>query len=200
MASQTRRLFIAVPLPPEVQGRVGSVIDRVRGRADDEPDQRGGSAPRWIRPGSLHLTLRFLGDTPEDRVADLRAVLATAAASATPFDVALAGSGAFPDQASPRAIWLGIGRGRDELARLAASLDAALAHRGWPSDGRAFRAHLTIARAVDPARGAAAARALGIEAQELDAAWRVESVVLFESLLGRGPARYMVLAEAMLGR
>jgi RNA 2',3'-cyclic 3'-phosphodiesterase len=199
-SAATRRLFIAVPLPLDVQGRVGELIDRVRARADAAPGDRGGADPRWIRAESLHLTLRFLGDTPEGRVADLRAALATVAASSTAFDVALTGSGAFPDSSSPRAMWLGIGRGRDELVHLAASVDAALAQRGWPSDGRPFRAHLTIARAEDPGRGRVALRALDPEARELDAAWRVESVVVFESLLGRGPARYTALAESRLGR
>jgi 2'-5' RNA ligase len=198
--SAERRLFIAVPLPPEVQERVGALIDRVRARRDEAPDDRAGAAPRWIRPESLHLTLRFLGDTPDGRVADLRAALAAAAASSTPFDATLAGSGAFPGPSSPRAIWLGIGRGRDELVHLAGSVDAALARRGWPSDGRPFRAHLTIARSVDPVRASAALRALDPEARDLYASWRVESVVLFESLLGRGPARYTALFETRLGR
>jgi 2'-5' RNA ligase len=195
-----RRLFIAVPLPPEVKERIGGLIERVRSRSDDAPGDRAAGAPRWIRPESLHLTLRFLGDTPDGRVTDLRAALATAAASSTAFDAVLVGSGAFPGPSSPRAIWLGIGQGRDELVRLAGSVDAALAGRGWPSDGRPFRAHLTIARSDDPVRAAAALRALGPGARDLEASWRVESVVLFESLLGRGPARYTALSETRLGR
>ncbi len=192
------RLFIAVPLPREVQERVGALIDRVRARMDDAPGDRTGAVPRWIRPESLHLTLRFLGSTPEGRVADLRAALAAAAASATVFDATLVGSGAFPGPSSPRALWLGIDQGRDELLRLAGSVDAALARRGWPSEGRPFRAHLTIARSDDPVRASAALRQLGLEARDLDASWRVESVVLFESLLGRGPARYAALSEERL--
>jgi RNA 2',3'-cyclic 3'-phosphodiesterase len=198
-APGTRRVFIAIPLPAELQEEVGVIVDRVRART--EVNAGGGDRlPRWVHPGSLHLTLRFLGDTPGRRIADLAAALDAAGAACGSFVATLEGGGAFPGPSAPRALWLGVGRGADGLARLAAAVDAELAARGWPSDGRPFRAHLTIGRCDDPAAGREALGALEAEARTLAASWLVDRVVLFESHLGRGPARYAVIAGAPLRR
>jgi RNA 2',3'-cyclic 3'-phosphodiesterase len=198
-APGTRRVFIAVPLPPGLRDEVGGIVDRARTRAEAGSDAPG-RPPRWVHPDSLHLTLRFLGDTPDRRLTDLRAALDAAGEASTPFVATLQGSGAFPGASAPRALWLGVRRGGDELAALAAAVDAELALRGWPSDGRPFRAHLTIGRCEDPARGRDALRALEAEARPLAASWLVDRIVLFESHLGHGPARYEVVADAPLGR
>jgi 2'-5' RNA ligase len=154
---------------------------------------------RWVGPDALHLTLRFLGSTPEDRVASAAAAVAEASGVTGPFEVLLAGSGAFPGASAPRALWLGIDAGGPELAALARALDTALASRGWPSDPRPFRAHLTLARCEDPGVGRAAAAAVAEAAAGFRAGWRAGCLVLFESQLGRGPARYRVVAEERLG-
>jgi 2'-5' RNA ligase len=182
-----------VPVAEAARERVAAVMSAARAATGDV---RG---IRWVGPDALHLTLRFLGATPEDRVASAAAALAEATKTARPFEVLLAGSGAFPSASSPRALWLGIEAGGQELAALARALDAALASRGWPSDPRPFRAHLTFARCEDPAAGRAAAGAVAEAATGFRTAWRAGSLVLFESHLGRGPARYVVVAEECLG-
>jgi 2'-5' RNA ligase len=187
------RLFIAVALPEAVRDRVSVVVDAARAATGDA---RG---IRWVGPDGLHLTLRFLGATPAGRVASAAAAVAEAARSVGPFEVRLAGSGAFPGASAPRVLWLGVDRGGPDLAALSRALDAALAARGWPSDPRPFRAHLTLARCEDPAVGRAAAAAVAHAATGVQAAWRAGSLVLYESHLGRGPARYAVVSEDRLG-
>ena len=176
-----------------IRDRVGEVVSAARAAT------AGAHGVRWVGPDGLHLTLRFLGATPVDRVAPAAAAVAEAARSVGPFEVRLAGSGAFPGASAPRVLWLGIDRGGPELAVLARALDAALGARGWPSDPRPFRAHLTLARCEDPAAGRAAAAAVADAAAGMRAAWRADSLVLYESHLGRGPARYAVVAEDRLG-
>jgi 2'-5' RNA ligase len=188
-----RRLFIAVPVSDGARDRVGDVMSAARAATGDA---RG---IRWVGHEALHLTLRFLGATPEGRVASAAAALKEASTTMGPIEVVLAGSGAFPGPSAPRALWLGIDAGGPELAALARRLDTALASRGWPSDPRPFRAHLTLARCEDPAAGRAAAVAVAEAASGFRAAWRADSLVLFESHLGRGPARYVVVAEERLG-
>ncbi|MCU0505323.1 MAG: RNA 2',3'-cyclic phosphodiesterase [Chloroflexi bacterium] len=189
-----RRLFIAVPVPDGVRDRVGSVVETARA---DAGAPRG---VRWVGPDGLHLTLRFLGATPEGRVTDAASAVAEAARFAPqPFEVRLDGTGTFPGASAPRVLWLGIDAGGAELAALARALDASLAARGWPSDPRPFRPHLTLARCEDPSAGRAAAAALAAASAGLRAGWRAGSLVLYESHLGRGPARYAVVAEARLG-
>jgi RNA 2',3'-cyclic 3'-phosphodiesterase len=182
-----------VAVTDAVRDRVGEVVAAARAATGDA---RG---VRWAGPGALHLTLRFLGATPGGRVASAAAAVADAARSVGPFEVRLAGSGAFPGASAPRVLWLGVDRGGPELAVLARALDAALAVRGWPSDPRPFRAHLTLARCEDPVIGREAAAVVADAAAGLRAAWRTDSLVLYESHLGRGPARYAVVAEARLG-
>jgi 2'-5' RNA ligase len=122
-----------------------------------------------------------------------------AARSAAPFTVRLAGAGAFPGADRPRVVWLGIVEGSPELAALAAILGDELAGRGWERDERPFRAHLTLGRA-DGVQGARrAVDALAGAAATLDAAWTVDRLVVYQSELGRGPARYRPLATAALG-
>ncbi len=166
-------------------------------RAAADPTRRD---VRWVRLDGLHVTLRFIGPTLDDRLAAVEAAVdATAAASEAPFEARLHGGGAFPGTDRPRAIWLGIGPGDDGLADLTARLGAELAGRGWPVDDRPFRPHLTLARSDGIASGGETARRLVAAAADLDVAWTVDRLVLYESLTGGGPARYVPLHEARLG-
>jgi len=146
----------------------------------------------------MHLTMRFLGATPEGRVDDVVAAAEAAARAAAPFAVHLAGAGAFPTAARPRVVWLGIAVGAAALAALADELNRALAERGWPVDERPFRAHLTLGRADGVPGAGRVVDALAAAAATLDAAWTVDRLVVYRSDVGRGPARYRPLAEASL--
>jgi 2'-5' RNA ligase len=142
--------------------------------------------------------MRFLGPTPPDRVPDVAAAAEKAVAELAPFEVRLAGAGAFPSAERPRVVWLGIEHGAAELARLAARLDDALAAGGWPPDGRPFRAHLTLGRSDGVPGAAAAVAALQGAARDLDAAWTADRLVVYRSVLGHGPPTYAPLAVARL--
>ena len=190
-----RRIFIAAPLPDEASAVVAGLVERVR--ADGVPG--GGRDVRWVRLDGLHLTLRFLGPTLDDRVGAARDAVRESAAAGQPFAVTLGGAGTFPTGGRPRAIWLGVRRGEEELANLAAQLDRALVDRGWPPETRPFRAHLTLARADGVPAGARIGARLEAAAASLELAFRVERIGLFESLTGAGPARYESLEFAVLG-
>ncbi len=182
-----------MPVPPDVRDRIARVLDAARRSSPP-------GAARWVGPDAFHLTIRFLGATPADRVAGAAEAVVEAARGSREFEIALHGSGAFPRPAEPRTLWLGVSAGGADLAALAVRLDGALATRGWVSEGRPFRAHLTLARCEDPRGGLAAAAALAAAASRFAASWRAGSLVLYESHLGRGPARYVVVAEAPFGR
>ncbi len=163
------------------------------------PATGAGRGVRWVGEDALHLTIRFLGATPADRVDAAASAVEAAARAARPFRVAIGRSGAFPRESAPRTLWLGVEEGGDELAALAAGVGLALADRGWPREERPLRAHLTLGRCEDPAVGARAAAALAAASARFRATWPVGSLVLFESHLGHGPARYAVVAEHRLG-
>jgi 2'-5' RNA ligase len=193
-APGTMRLFFAVPVPAEARERVGDLMRRVQGSVGD-----GTARIRWVRVDGLHLTLRFLGPTPDDRRAPLEAGADALASADAPFEVVLDGGGAFPSLAQPRSLWIGIGAGADRLAKLADGLTAAAGECGLVLDTRPFAPHLTIARTDGLRMGAAAAHALADAATGMDVRFTVDRVVLFQSILGGGPARYEPLHEAVLG-
>ena len=190
----TMRLFFAVPVPPEARAKVGGLIERVQASVGD-----GRARIRWVRVDGLHLTLRFLGPTPEDRLAPLRAAADVLASADAPFDVVLAGGGAFPSLARPRSLWLGVAEGADRLANLADGLTTAAGECGLVLDTRPFAAHLTIGRTDGVRLGPVAAHALEQAAEGLDVRFTTDRVVLFRSILGGGPARYEPLHESRLG-
>jgi 2'-5' RNA ligase len=189
-----RRLFIAVPLPEEATAEIARLVDRVRG--DGVPG--GGRDVRWVRLDGLHLTLRFLGPTLDDRVEPAADAVRRVGREVTAFDVAVQGAGAFPPAGRPRALWLGITEGAAELSTLAAAVDGALADAGWSLDPKPFRAHLTLARADGVAAGSAIGAKLAEAAADLDLRFRATSMGLFESLTGGGPARYVPVETVRL--
>jgi 2'-5' RNA ligase len=140
--------------------------------------------------------VRFLGATPDVRQAELAAGIAAVANGATPFRVELSGGGAFPNEQHPRVLWLGITDGAMQLNSLAGRLNAQLEQLGWTADDRPLQAHLTLARTDGVAGADEAARRLIDATRDLSVSWTADRLVLYKSVLGRGPSRYEVVSEA----
>ncbi len=185
-----RRLFYAVPIPTAATDEIAAVVERVR--AEGVPG--GGRDVRWVRLEGLHLTLRFVGPTLDDRLEPAVSALRAAAAEHPPFDVSIGGAGMFPPGGRPRALWLDIRSGEAELSGLAQAVDRALGAAGWELDPKPFRAHLTLARSDGIPAGAAIGARLAAAAETMDVRFRAERMCLYESLTGGGPARYEPLA------
>jgi 2'-5' RNA ligase len=180
------------------------VVERVRAAEGDlvpgaaEAGARAPHGARWVGLENLHLTLRFLGATAEDRLPALEAALDDAVQGRGRFRVAIGGGGAFPSVQRPRAIWLGVADPEHGIASLAAALNEHLVRAGWDAENRAFTPHLTLARTDGVRSGPRLARRLVAEAAGLEAWFEVDRAVLFESHTGGGPARYEPLHEAHL--
>ncbi|HEX7490916.1 MAG TPA: RNA 2',3'-cyclic phosphodiesterase [Candidatus Limnocylindrales bacterium] len=191
----TSRLFVAVPVSDEVRTAVGELMEKVAGAPITE---RAFGQPRWVRVEGLHLTLRFLGATPDERQPALTDALREVAAAAAPFEVTLSGGGSFPNPTHPRVLWIGIAEGDGELIELAGRLNERLAPLGWPPEGRPLAPHLTLAR-TDGVPGAdERARQLVEVASDVRLSWQADRIVLYKSVVGRGPTRYEVVSEALL--
>ncbi len=193
MAEGALRLFVAVPVPP-------SALDAFRHLLDAARAGDGGRAARWVRTENLHLTLRFLGATSPSLVPAVTDALTAVATGTRPFDVNLMGVGSFPPDRRPRALWIGIRQGADELAAIAVGLEAGLVPLGWSPEKRPFRPHLTVARtdAASSVDALAAAEGLRAAAVGWHTAFRAQQLVLYRSLLGGGPPRYEALETLAL--
>jgi 2'-5' RNA ligase len=191
----TSRLFIAVPVAEEIRLAVGKLMEEVAGGPIDE---RGPGQPRWVRVDDLHLTLRFLGATPDERQADIAAAVATAAAQTDPFRVVLSGGGAFPNAYAPRVLWIGIAEGSEDLGTIVQRLNGELAPLGWAAETRPFTPHLTLARTDGVADADERARVLIDAARDLRLTGQADRIILYKTLVGRGPVHYESLAEARL--
>ena len=184
--SDRLRAFLAVSLPDEARDCARQAIESLRSAVPD--------GVRWVAPESQHLTLKFLGEIHEGHVDRLVERAAAKLASASPFEVALAGFGAFPSAREARILWLGVSRGSAALAKLARKLDSAARVTGAERERRPFAAHLTLGRLREPAR---------VELERLSpptsVAWTVAEVVLYESRLAPDGARHVPLAHLALG-
>lgn len=137
------RAFVAVLLADAARQAVAAEIERLR------PLSR---AVAWVPAPNLHLTLQFLGEQTQERLAEAAAALEEAAGGAVPFTMALHGLGAFPGLERPRILWVGVAAGALECRALQARVAAALGSRGFPADSRPWHPHLTIGRVFDDRR------------------------------------------------
>lgn len=181
------RAFVAIPLPAAASAAASTLLP-------------AHAALRQVAPERMHLTLAFLGDVAPDVVPCAAAALEEAARRHRSFCLSFDQLGRFPASGPPRVVWLGVGEGRAAVVALAGDIRAALARRAIGHDAKPLEAHVTLARLSERALpediraiGALlrAARVAPVEA-------RVDEVVLYESVLGRGGPRYTRRASAGL--
>ena len=177
-----------MPLPKDAAAAVADVVEGVRALGLPQ----GARDVRWVRLDGLHLTLRFLGPSPEERIPATEAAVASVARAAEgPIDLALAGAGTFPPVGRPRTIWIGVAGDTAALGRLGQRSEEALVAAGWPPDPRPFRAHLTLARSDGVAVGPLVADRLANTMAATTISCTIDQLGLFESVTGGGPARYV---------
>jgi 2'-5' RNA ligase len=173
---KARRIFIAVPVPGEVRAALADRLSEVE------------IPGRVVLPENWHLTLRFLGWA--DRVGYERALAALDSADlGARFRIALGAMGAFPRPGNASVIWLDVIEGLERLTELAEVSEEAARVAGFQPEERPFRVHLTLSR-VRPTRDV---RPLVEGFPAVGIGWRCESVVVYESHLARGGARYEAL-------
>lgn len=183
------RLFVAVNLPDGVRKRAWRASAPLR-----EP----GFPVKWVGEEGLHLTLRFLGSVERGGASEVSAALEGAARGSGPLDLRLGGVGAFPSLRDPRVLWLGV-EGPPELTALREAVEGAMAALGFGHEEREFHPHVTLGRVRRGAqRGALEGLAAAAGRVRLDAACRIDSVELMESVTGPEGARYTVVSSHRL--
>jgi 2'-5' RNA ligase len=128
------RVFVGIDLDDEIRTKIARLLAGVCGFAPDA---------RWVRPESLHITLKFIGEQKLEQVAAITERLQLVKGKSA--EIRFAGHGFFPTAKAPRVFWIGIQAGPG-LAELASSVDSALAELQIPREERPFSPHLTLAR------------------------------------------------------
>jgi 2'-5' RNA ligase len=137
------RLFLGIELPDTYRQSLKPLIKSLSELTD--------ASVNWSKPGTWHLTLKFLGETDEAHIPSIKATLA--AVYFTAFTLRAGGAGAFPETRRPKVLWLGLTEGGEQAATLAESIENALAALDIPREKKPFRPHLTLGRVRKPAPG-----------------------------------------------
>jgi 2'-5' RNA ligase len=132
------RLFVAIDIPSEIKARLRAFVDRLRPTAKLS----------WSPADNLHVTTKFIGEWPEERLGELKSALAQVPKPG-PVEVAVRGLGWFPNAKNPRVFWAGI-EGGASLQKLAEDTKRQLTPLGVSVEERGFHPHLTLARRRDP--------------------------------------------------
>lgn len=133
------RLFIAIEIPEDIRGAYAALLKEFRAVAPQV---------KWVRAENLHVTLKFLGETPPTMLEALQRLLA-AVRSPGPVRLDFRGLGFFPNEKQPRVFWAGM-ESSAFLKTLAADIDHAAHRLGFSLEDRAFTPHLTLARFQPP--------------------------------------------------
>jgi len=136
------RCFLAIELSENLKRSLESLRSRV-----DLPQ----FDVRWVEPRNLHLTLRFLGEIPEEDIETVSEAAQKTAEATESFSLLIQGLGAFPTLGSPRVVWAGV-EPAEPVVRLERKLSRELDRLNWPPPDKPFRPHLTIGR-VKSSRG-----------------------------------------------
>ncbi len=193
------RVFVALDIEDAIRARLEKFLDGVRGFAPEA---------RWVRPESMHVTLKFVGEKPSEKVDAIKQALGAIRAGA--IEIAFRAYGFFPTSKAARVFWIGIAAG-PELTALAKSVDEATAAFGVPKEEHEFNPHLTLARrggsgspgwrkgdVVNPVFQRLQEKLAAMPALEFGA-MTAREFFLYQSQLMRDGARYTKIARFGLG-
>jgi RNA 2',3'-cyclic 3'-phosphodiesterase len=176
------RLFTALDLPGEIMGKLEELIQQLRPAA----------RIRWSPPANLHVTTKFIGEWPSERLDELKSELG-ALPGRLPIKIHIQNLGFFPNAHAPRIFWCGIDA--PGLAALAADTDSATATLGVEREARPFSPHLTLARIKEPLNMDPLTRRIAALPSTDFGTFEARSFFLYLSQMQSGGSVYTKLAE-----
>ncbi|MFC3798515.1 RNA 2',3'-cyclic phosphodiesterase [Cohnella sp. GCM10012308] len=194
------RLFLGIVLPQPIESALGSISQGMKSAL---------SYRKWTHPADYHITLHYLGNTPQDKLPDIRIAAIEAVGQTEPPRLALSAPGTFGPPSAPRVLWCGIEQSNEDNA-VAGSQEADPAvsplqelHRllgerlreriGYEPEARPYHPHITLARSCEGERCAKESiqeiwQASASREEGLHAVWPGDAVTIFRSHLGRSPS------------
>jgi len=175
------RAFIAIDIPQNIKEKIDSLQQELK---------RSGAAVRWTSPMGIHLTLKFLGETKEEKI---EKIINKLESNLPPFDsmkIKLKGLGGFPNLKRPRVIWIGIDTEGARLKELQGAVERNLQSLGFPRESRGFKPHLTLGR-MKNLRGLSLLLEMIKEKVDIELGeFTADSLYLFQSILKPNGAEY----------
>jgi 2'-5' RNA ligase len=132
----TVRAFLAIPLTAEITDEAGRIEQALARKLPDI---------RWVKPASMHLTLKFFADVSEETLEKIGQIMLSVGRLFPPFPISISGLGTFPAPSRARVFWLGV-QGGPALSRLHGIFDEKFEQIGIPREDRPFTPHLTLGR------------------------------------------------------
>ena len=141
------RCFIAIDIDEKIKAALGNLQQRLQSSVDIKKND-----VKWVRPEAVHLTLKFLGEIKDEKVAEVCNIVKDITGRHEGFELDIESVGYFGGR-SAKVLWVGAGENNSNLLALQRDIEQQLALAGWPRQGRGFAAHLTLCRIRRPAAG-----------------------------------------------
>jgi 2'-5' RNA ligase len=183
------RTFIAIELESAVKRPIIQLL-RTFPRAE---------GVSWCSEPQLHITLKFLGDITDPQLGRILRIVEDASAAVAPFEFTVRGLGVFPAPANPRVLWCGVDDPGAGCRRWVEAADPFFEEINVKPETRAFTPHITLGRSKSSAGAGVLRDLLENASPPACPAMRATQVVVFESVLGPGGARYKPVATSPLG-
>ena len=177
------RTFLAIELPHDIRQKLSHHMERWRSIKADV---------KWVQPSRMHITLKFFGEIPEPHIPSIMQTCEKVCAAQRPFQLAIAGTGIFPNLKKPRVLWAGITEDKNMLINLQQQLEDSLCATGFAKEKRSFSPHLTVGRIRSSKRTSQLIKIFMAERIKT-IPFTVNSVSLFKSVLTPQGPKYFVL-------
>lgn len=132
------RAFIAVELPQEVKKELAELETQLK--------KNSPSVVRWVDPNNIHITLKFLGEIPQESIDELMLAMEEGAKWVKAFNLEVSGVGAFPNMDRAQVVWVGVRGDLAQISQLQKKIEANTEQLGFPRESRGFTPHLTVGR------------------------------------------------------
>jgi len=183
------RLFVALEIPSAVRDNLSAFLSEMGALTEKLGERR----VRWVRPENLHVTLKFIGEVADAKLAAIRTALSTVP-SVAPIDVRFRGLGFFPNENRPTVLWAGLDAS-PHLSAFAGDIDSALNTMGIAKEKRAFVPHLTLGRFAVPLLHEKLRAAIQKNRERELGSFQASEFQLIESKLKPSGAEYTSLAS-----
>lgn len=180
------RVFVCVQPPREIVSGIGEFLRTL---------ERFTSF-RWVKADRVHVTLKFLGESEIGAIQAMDTNLSRIGGIGA-FEAEIDTAGAFPSLSRPRVVWLGVGKGAEDMKRLASRVDRAAVNSGYDAEKRAFQPHLTLGRAKGDGSGDDVFKEALCAAPKLS--WSCDAFTLMKSVLTPQGPIYTPIRSYRLG-